>query len=94
MVSKIGITLSLLYFLITVTSIAMGLKAGNDFKGRFVFLQVPIALQMSLIDTLVHRFKLKVPLEKLSWFWAYVLLWIPTICLLYICGWWIEHFIF
>ncbi len=90
--SIVGLIFSMLYVLVSFLSFVLAYMAGRggDHKGWFVFLQLPIALQCGLVDALVHKFGFKVPLHKISWFWAYVLFWVPTLCGFYYLGWLIE----
>jgi hypothetical protein len=58
------------------------LATGADSKGAFVLLQLPLALQASLLQALGLGWLL----ERLSWSTAYVILGIPTLVLLYFVG--------
>jgi len=89
--SCVGLAFSLIYVLMTVVSIAVAFKPSWDAKSRFMYLQGPIVVQLALLDVLVRHLSVKVPLEKISWFWAYVLLWLPTVWLFYCLGWLIER---
>jgi hypothetical protein len=70
------------YAVVAFACIAFALWPGVDAKGRFVFLQLPIALQGGLLQEL----GLAPYLEKLGWVEAYVLLALPTVALLYFIG--------
>ncbi len=84
--SRIGKVLCLIYALIIVACFTVAYSADGDFKGQYVFLQLPIALQMFGIDAIGLSSKL----QNLSWVGAYVLLGLPTFLLLYFVGWAID----
>ena len=70
------------YAVITFICIAIALWPGSDAKGRFVFLQLPIALQATVLQELgVARY-----LEAVGWVGAYLLLALPTVAFLYLIG--------
>lgn len=84
--SRIGIILCALYALIIAACVAVAVSSG-DFKGWYVLLQLPIALQMALISAVGL-----VPLvEHLNWLEAYALLAIPTFAILYGFGWMVDR---
>ena len=56
--------------------------ATGDPKGNFVLLQLPIALQGSLLQSV----RLAPLLSRLDWVTAYALLALPTVIALYACG--------
>ena len=84
--SRIGKTLCLIYALVIAVCIALAYSAGGDFKGQYVFLQLPIVIQMAGIDAI----GLSPKLQNLSWVGAYALLGLPTILFLYLVGWVID----
>ena len=86
--SKIGIALVLVYVLITAICLVM-LYSIDDFKGQYIFLQLPIALQMAV----VHTLGLDQYLKPINWFGAYIMLWLPTIFFLYFMGWTLSQII-
>jgi hypothetical protein len=51
-------------------------------KGRFVFLQLPIALQSAALQAL----GLSRHLQGLGWLGAYLVLGLPTLAILYLAG--------
>lgn len=80
--SRIGTTLCLIYALIIIVCFAFAYSADGDFKGQYVFLQLPIVLQMAGIDAI----GLSPKLQNLSWVGAYGLLGLPTFLFLYFVG--------
>lgn len=55
--------------------------ATDDFKGQFVLLQLPIALQMSVLPATLLR-----TMDDMSWPLAYLLFGLPTLGVLYLLG--------
>ena len=84
--SRIGISLCLVYALIIFVCFTFAYSADGDFKGQYVFLQLPIAFQMAGIDAI----GLSSQLQNISWVGAYALLGLPTFFLLYFVGWAID----
>jgi len=84
--SRIGKTLCLTYALIIAICIAFSYSADGDFKGQYVFLQLPIVIQMAGIDAI----GLSPKLQNLSWVSAYGALCLPTFLFLYFVGWAID----
>jgi hypothetical protein len=84
--SRIGKILCLIYALIIIACFAGAYSAEGDFKGQYVFLQLPIAIQMAGINAIGLSSKL----QNLSWVGAYALLGLPTFLLLYFVGWAID----
>ena len=80
-ISVVGLTLCVIYGVIALALVALALSE-SDPKGRFVLLQLPIALQMGF----VHAVGLGGLLHGLSWTMAYVCLGIPTLVALYFGG--------
>ena len=84
--SRIGKTLCFTYALIIAVCITFSYSAGGDFKGQYVFLQLPIVIQMAGIDAI----GLSPKLQNLSWVSAYGALCLPTFLFLYFVGWAID----
>ena len=84
--SRIGKILCLIYASIIIVCFAFAYSADGDFKGQYIFLQIPIVLQMAGIDAI----GLSPKLQNLSWVGAYGLLGLPTFLLLYFVGWAID----
>jgi len=80
--NRIGKILCLIYALIIVICIAFAYSSGGDFKGQYIFLQLPIVIQMAGIDAI----GLSPKLQNLSWVGAYGLLGLPTFLFLYFIG--------
>lgn len=85
--SRIGKILCLIYALIIIGCFAVAYSADGDFKGQYVLLQLPLALQMAGINAI----GLSPQLQNLSWVGAYVLLGLPTFLFLYFVGWVIDR---
>lgn len=81
--SKIGLILCFLYSEITGLCVWASLGSPGDSKGKFVLLQLPLALQLAALDWL----GLGRTLSNLSWVGAYLLVGLPTLALLYGAGW-------
>ena len=73
--SRFGIVLVMLYLILTVLTVLAAWYTGDD-KGRFVLLQLPLALQMALLDTL----GLMGWFAGLSWSAAYFVF-VPATCI-------------
>jgi hypothetical protein len=84
--SRLGGGFVLLYASAIVICLAMAFGADGDPKGRFVFLQLPIVLQGTVLSAL----GLGSLLSGMSWGAAYATLAIPTFALLYLLGWAID----
>ena len=82
--SRLGIIFCSVYALIIIICFTFSFVANdfNDFKGQFVFLQLPLAIQISVIDAL----GLAPILQNLSWIGSYVILGLPTFLILYFFG--------
>ncbi|TFW73188.1 hypothetical protein C3Y98_00895 [Methylotenera oryzisoli] len=65
---------------------AFSYSAGGGFKGQYVFLQLPIVIQMASIDAV----GLSPKLQNLSWVSVYGALCLPTFLFLYFVGWAID----
>jgi hypothetical protein len=83
--SRIGFILCATYTTIIAICFALAFSA-DDFKGQYVFLQLPIALQMAALET----FGLTHSLRDVSWTGAYLLLALPSLMFLYLLGWLID----
>lgn len=79
--SSVGIVLAGLYILICIVFVTMALTIGDP-KSKFVLLQIPIVLQLSLFS----EFGLSHILRGISWFWAYILCGVPIVIVLYGIG--------
>ncbi|MGB4811598.1 MAG: hypothetical protein WBP13_03825 [Methylophilaceae bacterium] len=84
--SKIGASLCSFYALIILLCLYLTYTAGGDYKGQYIFLQLPIVLQMAAVQALgLSKF-----FTNLSWVGAYLLFALPTFILLYGLGWLID----
>lgn len=79
---KTGLVLAGLYVAIIIACFVVASNAGGDTKGRFVFLQLPLALQMGGLDALGLRHWL----YGLGWTEAYLWIGLPTLVLFYAAG--------
>ena len=87
--SRAGVVLVGIY--VFLTAVAMIAASGTDDpKGTFVFLQLPVVLQMALITELLPG-NLIARFANLSWTAFYILIWPPTALLLYAIGSAIGH---
>ncbi|CAB3634349.1 MAG: hypothetical protein J0I68_26005 [Achromobacter sp.] len=84
-----GIVFAALYLAIVILCIAGALSADGDDKGRFVLLQLPLALQLALL----HELNLDRLLGELSWVGGYLLIGLPTLALFYFAGWGLEKLV-
>ena len=85
--SRLGAGLCIAYLAIVLVCVVLGLLANADPKGRFVFFQLPIALQGGMLLGL----GLGSALDRLSWPVAYLLLGGGTLFGLYFVGAAIER---
>lgn len=85
-----GMALVGVYACLTATAVIAAWGKG-DFKGQFVFMQLPIALQMALIMELMPR-SLVAQLRDMSWAMAYLVIWPPTALVVYAIGSFIGYF--
>lgn len=83
--SRIGFLLCTTYAAIIAICFALAFSA-DDFKGQYVFLQLPIALQMAALETI----GLTPLLRDVSWTGTYLLLALPSFMFLYLLGWLID----
>lgn len=79
--SRLGVSCSLLYVLPMVVCIAAGL-CSDDPKSRYVWLQIPVALQMSILQSL----GLVEHLAGISWAGLYAIAGLPVVAGLYAIG--------
>lgn len=79
--SRLGAFLSIVYLLPSAVCVGMSLGAADP-KSNFVFLQLPIALQLALLDSI----GLGPLLSGLGWVSGYLLIAAPTAFLLYLFG--------
>lgn len=70
-----GIVFAALYLAVAILCIAGALSADGDDKGRFILLQLPLALQLALL----HDLNLDRLLDDLSWTGGYLLIGLPTL---------------
>jgi hypothetical protein len=84
--SRVGLVFCALYALIIAACVCWAYSVGDP-KGHFVILQLPIALQGTLLVSL----GLLPILVNLSWFAAYLLIGLPTFMLLYLLSWLIDR---
>ena len=79
--NKIGLVVSSVYFIIVVACIVWAV-AIDDPKGKFVILQLPLALQMAGLDALgILKY-----LPAMSCAMVYLLIGIPTLWFFYLIG--------
>lgn len=84
--SRIGAGLCAMYALAIAACFAVAFLPAVDSKGRFVFMQLPLALQAGLLQSLGFG-----PLlARWSWITAYLVIGLPTFGLLYFVGWLID----
>jgi hypothetical protein len=81
--SRTGRFLCSAYAAVTLASICFALVVDNGSAGRYVLLQLPIALQTAM----AYSWGLAHLVEDLSWPAAYGLFAIPTFFALYLAGW-------
>jgi hypothetical protein len=84
-----GIVFAALYLAVVILCIAGALSADGDDKGRFILLQLPLALQLALL----HDLNLDRLLGDLSWTGGYLLIGLPTLALFYFVGWGLEKLV-
>ena len=80
--SRFGAFLASLFLLPTAICVGIAFGATADPKSKFVFLQLPIALQLALLDGI----GLQPLLSDLGWVSAYLLVVVPTALVLYMLG--------
>lgn len=83
--SKIGLILSVIYIILTGLLLFLSNSEGMDDKGRFVFMQAPIALQLTLISELGFPKYLNDISGKNAYI-LYILLCTSTVIFLYVIG--------
>jgi hypothetical protein len=79
--SKTGLIFSGVYFLLTMILLLMA-QGNIDSKSHFLLLQLPLALQLALIDELGGRSFI----QGMSWFKGYLCIGLPTLVILYFIG--------
>ena len=84
--SRLGLLLAGIYISLIVFCLTLAYSAGSDYKGHYVLMQLPIALQISLL----HELGLSDTLRNSSWLSAYFLLAVPTCVVLYGIGFLME----
>jgi hypothetical protein len=85
--SRLGLGLCITYLVLALAAVAWSALAAGDPKGRFVLVQLPIAIQAAVLDSL----GLGSLLDGLSWVGAYIALALPTFALLYGVGALVER---
>ncbi len=85
-VSRLGLCFSLFYLVPTVICIAAGL-CSDDPKSRYVWLQIPVAFQMSAL----HALGLLEHFADISWAGLYALAVLPVAAGLYALGFGLAH---
>jgi hypothetical protein len=53
--NKIGGSLCFLYLMTSIVCILLAFNVHGDFKGEFILLQLPIAMQLALLDSIGMR---------------------------------------
>ncbi len=86
--SKVGLAFVVFYLILTLICVIWAFTV-SDPKGKFVLLQLPVALQLVVVQELGY-IKL---LVGLSWFVIYPLIIIPTLVILYQIGAMINSFL-
>lgn len=81
-ISWTGLALCTLYLLLSGWLVYEAQTAGDP-KGRFVLMQLPIALQLSLL----HALGLGAQVRGMGWAGSYLLLVPPLLAVLYTGGW-------
>jgi hypothetical protein len=87
--SRVGLVLVSIYAFLTAIAVIAAWWTG-DFKGQFVFVQLPIALQMALIMELMPS-SLIAQLRDVSWGTAYLVIWPATALIFYAIGSFITY---
>jgi hypothetical protein len=87
--SRVGMLLVSVYAFLTAIAVIAAWGTG-DFKGQFVFVQLPIALQMALSMELMPS-SLIAQLRDVSWGMAYLVIWPGTALVLYAIGSFITY---
>jgi hypothetical protein len=85
--SRTGRLLCYAYAALILASICFALLVENGSVGRYIFLQLPIALQTAL----AYNWGLAQLVEELSWPAAYGLFALPTFLSLYVTGWVVDE---
>jgi spore maturation protein SpmA len=80
--SRAGLSLCALYAAVILGCVGYAVLGGLDAKSRFLFLQIPIALQSAL----AYKLGLLEILQNASWVAAYAILAGPVFALLYLFG--------
>ena len=85
--SRTGAILCAFYAIIILVCVGLAWSSGGDYKGQFVFLQLPIALQISGLNEI----GISPLLKDLSWLSVYLWIGLPTFLFLYSIGWLIDR---
>jgi hypothetical protein len=86
-ISVTGAAASGFYAAVSIYFIYQGTWASHDPKSVYLFLSLPLELPWIF----VHALGLDFLINGLSWFWAYVFLWLPTLLTLYGMGWLVDR---
>lgn len=79
--NNVGLIVASVYFFIVVVCVVWAVLI-DDQKGKFVILQLPLALQMAGLDSMgVLKY-----LPSMSWAMAYLFIGIPTLWFFYLIG--------
>ena len=87
--SVIGLTVAALYVVPSALFVGRVMISPGDDKGNFVYLQIPIALQLGVAQSA----GLGPALQNISWTEAYLLFWVPIVLLLYLAGWTFDEWV-
>jgi len=80
-ISKIGLVLALIYLILLLACVVWAFTV-TDPKGKFVILQLPLAIQMAGLDEIgILKY-----FTDISWTIAYVMIGIPTLLIYYCIG--------
>ncbi len=87
--SRTGIAFCIFYMAIAAVFISAADDAGGDHKGRFVALQLPLALQMDALELV----GLRDWFSGTSWVQAYIRIGSLTLLVLYLAGWGLSRLV-
>lgn len=80
--SRTGITLCLFYALIIIICFVLAYLSKGDFKGQYIFLQLPLSFQLAGLNAI----GLLSILKGFSWVGIYIVIGVPSFLLLYFVG--------
>lgn len=85
--NKAGLIVASVYFFIVVACIVWAVLI-DDPKGKFVILQLPLALQMAGLDSIgVLKY-----LPAMSWTMVYLFIGVPTLWFFYLMGYYVDKY--